>query len=66
MHTLRALPRGPGNLQLTLLDLGVFSVDKNGCPGMTLIDLADGETANEIKVAADAEAALDGSQPDAV
>jgi 3-oxoacid CoA-transferase subunit B len=36
-------------VDLVITDLGVFSIDKHGSGGMTLIELADGVTLDEIK-----------------
>ncbi len=58
---------GAGVVDLVITDLGVFSIDKKGGSGMTLIELADGVTVEEIKAktAADFKVALDGSQSNA-
>ena len=40
---------GAGVVDLVITDLGVFSIDKKGGSGMTLIELADGVTVDEIK-----------------
>jgi 3-oxoacid CoA-transferase subunit B len=40
---------GTGVVDLVITDLGVFSIDKKGGSGMTLIELADGVTVDEIK-----------------
>ncbi|PVE20214.1 hypothetical protein DC522_33680, partial [Microvirga sp. KLBC 81] len=47
-----------------ITDLGVFSIDKKGGSGMTLIELADGVTVDEIKAKTQAEfkVALDKNQ----
>jgi acyl CoA:acetate/3-ketoacid CoA transferase beta subunit len=39
---------GAGVVDMVITDLGVFTIDKNG-GGMTLIELADGVTLDEIK-----------------
>jgi 3-oxoacid CoA-transferase subunit B len=50
-----------------ITDLGVFSIDKKGGSGMTLIELADGVTEDEIKAKTDADfrVALDSKQSNA-
>ena len=63
-----ALPlTGVGVVDLIITDLGVFAIDKKGGSGMTLIELADGVTVDEIKAktAADFSTALDGKQSSA-
>ncbi|PVE25127.1 succinyl-CoA--3-ketoacid-CoA transferase, partial [Microvirga sp. KLBC 81] len=47
-----------------ITDLGVFSIDKKGGSGMTLIELADGVTVDEIRAKTQAEfkVALNGKQ----
>ncbi|WP_457094477.1 CoA-transferase, partial [Microvirga sp. P5_D2] len=60
-----ALPlTGAGVVDLVITDLGVFAVDKRGGTGMTLIELADGVTVDEIRAKTQAEfkVALDGQQ----
>ena len=54
-------------VDLVITDLGVFSIDKKGGSGMTLIELADGVTADEIKAktAAEFKVALDSKQSSA-
>ena len=49
-------------VDLVITDLGVFSIDKKGGAGTTLIELADGVTADEIraKTEADYKVALGG------
>jgi 3-oxoacid CoA-transferase subunit B len=58
---------GAAVVDLVITDLGVFSIDKKGGSGMTLIELADGVTVDEIKAktAADFSVALDGKQSSA-
>jgi 3-oxoacid CoA-transferase subunit B len=58
---------GAGVVDLVITDLGVFSIDKKGGSGMTLIELADGVTVEEIKAKtqADFRVALDGKQSSA-
>ena len=46
---------GTGVVDLVITDLGVFSIDKKGGTGMTLIELADGVTVDEIKAKTQAE-----------
>src|SRR6187397_867179 len=55
---------GAAVVDLVITDLGVFPVDKKGGSGMTLIDLADGVTRDEIKskTQADFRVALEGKQ----
>jgi 3-oxoacid CoA-transferase subunit B len=52
---------GTGVVDLVITDLGVFAIDKKGGTGMTLIELADGVTVEEIKAetAADFRTTLD-------
>jgi 3-oxoacid CoA-transferase subunit B len=40
---------GAGVVDLVITDLGVFEIDKKGAGGMTLIELADGVTEDEIR-----------------
>ena len=40
---------GAGVVDLVITDLGVFAIDKKGGTGMTLIEIADGVTLDEIK-----------------
>jgi 3-oxoacid CoA-transferase subunit B len=51
-------------VDLVITDLGVFSIDKKGGSGMTLIELAVGVTVDEIKTKTQAEfkVALNGGQ----
>lgn len=42
-------------VDLVITDLGVFSIDKKGDGGMTLIELADGVTEDEIRAKTEAE-----------
>ena len=55
---------GAGVVDLVITDLGVFSIDKKGGSGMTLIELAEGVTVEEIKTktAADFKVALNKNQ----
>jgi hypothetical protein len=59
---------GAGVVDLVITDLGVFSIDKKGGSGMTLIELADGVTVDEIeaKTQADFRVALNGKQSDPI
>ena len=50
---------GAGVVDLVITDLGVFSIDKKGGSGMTLIELADGVTVEEIKAKTQAEFKVD-------
>jgi hypothetical protein len=56
---------GAGVVDLVITDLGVFSIDKKGGTGMTLIELADGVTVDEIeaKTQADFKVAFNSKQP---
>ena len=58
---------GTGVVDLVITDLGVFAIDKKGGTGMTLIELADGVTVEEIKAKTQAEfkVALNGKHSDA-
>jgi len=40
---------GAGVVDMVITDLGVFAVDKKGTDGLTLLELADGVTLDEIK-----------------
>ena len=40
---------------MVITDLGVFTIDKHGNGGMTLIELADGVTLDEVKAKTEAE-----------
>ena len=42
-------------VDLVITDLGVFSIDKKGSAGTTLIELADGVTLDEVKAKTEAE-----------
>jgi 3-oxoacid CoA-transferase subunit B len=42
-------------VDLVITDLGVFAIDKKGGSGMTLIELADGVTVDEIKAKTQAD-----------
>jgi len=44
---------GAGVVDMVITDLGVFSIDENGA-GMTLIELAEGVTLDEIKAKTEA------------
>jgi 3-oxoacid CoA-transferase subunit B len=58
---------GAGVVDMVITDLGVFTIDKKGNGGMTLIELAEGVTVDEIKAKtqADFKVALDGKQSNA-
>ena len=58
---------GTGVVDIVITDLGVFSIDKKGGTGMTLIELADGVTLDEIKAQtqADFKVDLNGKQSNA-
>jgi 3-oxoacid CoA-transferase subunit B len=45
---------GSAVVDLVITDLGVFSIDKLGTGGMTLIEIADGVTLDEIKASTEA------------
>ena len=56
----RSLPlAGAGVVDLVITDLGVFAIDKKGGTGMTLIELADGVTLDEIKAKTQAHFKVD-------
>jgi 3-oxoacid CoA-transferase subunit B len=40
---------GAGVVDMVITDLGVFTIDKKGGGGMTLVELAPGVTADEVK-----------------
>jgi 3-oxoacid CoA-transferase subunit B len=40
---------GAGVVDMVITDLGVFSIDKKGKGGMTLVELAPGTTLDEIR-----------------
>jgi 3-oxoacid CoA-transferase subunit B len=40
---------GAGVVDMVVTDLGVFTIDKTGKDGMSLIELADGVTLDEVK-----------------
>jgi 3-oxoacid CoA-transferase subunit B len=40
---------GAGVVDMVITDLGVFSLDKKGAGGMTLIELADGVSEDEVR-----------------
>jgi 3-oxoacid CoA-transferase subunit B len=46
---------GTGVVDLVITDLGVFAIDKRGGSGITLIELADGVTVDEIKAKTQAD-----------
>ena len=50
---------GTGVVDLVITDLGVFAIDKKGGTGMTLIELADGVTVDEIKAKTQADFTVD-------
>jgi 3-oxoacid CoA-transferase subunit B len=43
---------------MVITDLGVFTIDKHGQGGMTLAELADGVTVDEIKAKTEAKFAV--------
>jgi len=45
---------GAGVVDMVITDLGVFTIDKKGPGGMTLIELATGVSADEIKAKTEA------------
>jgi 3-oxoacid CoA-transferase subunit B len=45
-------------VDLVITDLGVFSIDKHGSSGMTLIEIADGVTQEEIRAKTEADYAV--------
>jgi 3-oxoacid CoA-transferase subunit B len=46
---------GAGVVDMVITDLGVFAIDKKGGAGMTLIELADGVTLDEVKAKTEAD-----------
>ena len=58
---------GAGVVDLVVTDLGVFAIGKKGGTGMTLVELADGVTAEVIqaKTEAEFEVSLNGKHSDA-
>jgi 3-oxoacid CoA-transferase subunit B len=46
---------GASVIDMVITDLGVFTIDKKGGSGMTLIELADGVTVDEIKAKTEAD-----------
>jgi 3-oxoacid CoA-transferase subunit B len=58
---------GAGVVDIVITDLGVFAIDKKSGTGMTLIELADGVTLEEIKAKTEADfrVALDDKQSNA-
>jgi 3-oxoacid CoA-transferase subunit B len=50
---------GAGVVDMVITDLGVFTIDKKGSGGMTLIELADGVTKDEIKTKTEASYSVD-------
>ena len=40
---------GAGVVDMVITDLGVFTIDKKGAGGMTLVELAPGVTLDEIR-----------------
>ncbi|MDF2811546.1 MAG: succinyl-CoA--3-ketoacid-CoA transferase [Microvirga sp.] len=50
---------GAAVVDLVITDLGVFTIDKKGDGGMTLVELADGVTVEEIKAKTAAEFRVD-------
>jgi 3-oxoacid CoA-transferase subunit B len=46
---------GAGVVDMVITDLGVFAIDKKGAGGMTLVELADGVTLDEVKAKTEAE-----------
>jgi 3-oxoacid CoA-transferase subunit B len=49
MHRCNLPLTGANVVDMVITDLGVFAIDKKGSGGMTLIELADGVTLDEIK-----------------
>ena len=50
---------GTGVVDLVITDLGVFAIDKKGGSGMTLIELAEGVSVDEIKAKTQADFTVD-------
>ena len=46
---------GANVVDMVITDLGVFTIDKKGSAGMTLIELADGVTLDDVKAQTEAE-----------
>jgi 3-oxoacid CoA-transferase subunit B len=46
---------GAAVVDMVITDLGVFTIDKKGAGGMTLVEIAPGVSAEEVKVKTDAE-----------
>ena len=49
---------GSGVVDMVITELGVFSVDKKGSGGVTLVELADGVTVDEVKAKTKAKLAI--------
>jgi 3-oxoacid CoA-transferase subunit B len=49
---------GAGVVDMVITDLGVFTIDKKGGGGMTLIELAPGSTLDEIRSKTEADYAV--------
>jgi 3-oxoacid CoA-transferase subunit B len=49
---------GAGVVDMVITDLGVFRVDQKGHDGLTLIELADGVTLDEIRAKTEADFAV--------
>ncbi|MCC2096035.1 MAG: succinyl-CoA--3-ketoacid-CoA transferase, partial [Hyphomicrobiales bacterium] len=46
---------GAGVVDMVITDLGVFAIDEKGKDGMTLVELADGVSLDEIKAKTEGE-----------
>jgi 3-oxoacid CoA-transferase subunit B len=49
LHACNLPLTGSHCVDMVITDLGVFTIDKQGSGGMTLVELADGVTVDEIK-----------------
>jgi len=54
LHTCNLPLTGSRVVDMVITDLGVFTIDKTGNGGMTLIEIADGVTLDEIKAKTEA------------
>ena len=50
---------GAGVVDMVITDLGVFTIDKKGASGMTLIELAPGTSLDEIRAKTEARFQVD-------
>jgi 3-oxoacid CoA-transferase subunit B len=54
LHTCTLPLTGTGVIDMVITDLAVFTIDKDGGDGMTLVELADGVTLDEVKAKTEA------------